>query len=148
LAVIFLDEVKAKLIEVLPLLNHDVGQLVQDAGPIRAIFKQIRDELPRDLKAKMLQVAFIENWQLIVEEAQDQLEERQCQEQLTQDREKLDNSMADLDNRIEFLSSSHPDIVSSIDRLKKHRADLMKEVGQFDQDLTVEEQKLADLQAL
>jgi hypothetical protein len=70
------DEVKAKLIEALPLLNQDIGQLVQDAEPIRTIFKQIQNQLPRDLKAKMLQVAFIENWQLIVQEAQDRLEER------------------------------------------------------------------------
>jgi hypothetical protein len=81
----------------------------------------------------MLHVAFIENRQLMVQEAQDRLEERRCQEQLTQDRDKLDTSMVDLDNRIKFLSSSHPDIVSSIDHLKKSRAELMKE------------QKLADL---
>jgi prefoldin subunit 5 len=53
--------------------------------------------------------------------------------------------MADLDNRIEFLSSSRPDIVSNIDRLKKHHADLMKEPDQIGQDLITEEQKLADL---
>jgi chromosome segregation ATPase len=53
--------------------------------------------------------------------------------------------MADLDNRIEFLSSSHPDIVSNIDRLKKRRAELMKELDQVGQDLSTEEQKLADL---
>jgi uncharacterized coiled-coil DUF342 family protein len=76
----------------------------------------------------MLQVAFIENQQLIVQEAQDRLEKRRCQEQLTEDRDKLNASMADLDNRIKFLSSSHPDIVSNIDRLKKHRAELMKEL--------------------
>jgi prefoldin subunit 5 len=40
--------------------------------------------------------------------------------------------MADLDNRIELLSSSRPDIVSSIDRLKKRRAELMKELSQVD----------------
>jgi hypothetical protein len=126
------DDVKVNLIVVLPLLNRDIDQLVQDAEPIRAIFKQIHGQLPRDLKAKMLQVAFIENRQLIVPEAQDRLEERRHQEQLTQDMEKLDNNMADLDNRIELLSSSRPDIVSSIDRLKKRRAELMKELSQVD----------------
>jgi hypothetical protein len=49
-----LDDVKAKLTEVLPLLNRDLGQLVQDDEPIRAIFKQIQGKLPKDLKAKML----------------------------------------------------------------------------------------------
>jgi hypothetical protein len=94
------DDVKAKMIEVLPLLNRDIGQLVQDAEPIRTIFKQIQGQLPRDLKAKMLQVTYIENRQLIVQEAQDRLEERRYQEQLTQDRENLDQSMADLDSRM------------------------------------------------
>jgi hypothetical protein len=51
---------------VLPLLNQDNNQLVQDAKPIRTIFKQIKGQLPRDLKAMMLQVAFIENLQLVV----------------------------------------------------------------------------------
>jgi hypothetical protein len=39
LAIILPEEVKAKLIEVLPLLKQDIGQLVQDAEPIRGIFK-------------------------------------------------------------------------------------------------------------
>jgi hypothetical protein len=69
LAVILPDEVKATLTEVLPLLNKDIGQLVQHVEPIRAIFKQIQGRLHRDLKAKMHQVAFIENQQLVVEEA-------------------------------------------------------------------------------
>jgi chromosome segregation ATPase len=53
--------------------------------------------------------------------------------------------MADLDNKIKFLSSSRPDIVSSIDRLKKRRNELMKELDQVGLDLSTEEQKLADL---
>jgi hypothetical protein len=61
IAITLPDEVKAKLIDVLPLLNRDVDQLVQDVEPIKAIFKQIQGQLPRDLKANMLQVAFIEN---------------------------------------------------------------------------------------
>jgi hypothetical protein len=53
--------------------------------------------------------------------------------------------MDDLDNRIKFLYSSLPDIVSSIDCLKKRRAELMKELNLVGQDLSTEEQKLADL---
>jgi hypothetical protein len=61
LAITLSNEVKAKLIEILSLLNQDIGLLVQDAEPIRTIFKQIQGQLPRDLKAKMLEVAYIEN---------------------------------------------------------------------------------------
>jgi hypothetical protein len=47
--------------------------------------------------------------------------------------------MADLDNRIQFLSSCRLDIFSSIDRLKKRHAELMKELSQVEQDLKIEE---------
>jgi prefoldin subunit 5 len=60
----------------------------------------------------------------------------------------MDNSMADLDNRIEFLTSSHSDIVNSIDRLKTRCVDIMKELGQVEQDLEAEEQKLQIFHAL
>jgi chromosome segregation ATPase len=93
----------------------------------------------------MLQVAFIENRQIVVQEAQDRLQERRHQGQLIQDRENLDYSMADLDNMIELLSSSRPDIVSNINRSKKRRAELMKELDQIGQDLTAEEHKLSYL---
>jgi hypothetical protein len=52
LVVILPDEVKVKLNEVLPLLNQDISQLVQDVEPIRA--KKIQGQLPRDLEAKLL----------------------------------------------------------------------------------------------
>jgi hypothetical protein len=54
LVVILPDEVKVKLNEVLPLLNQDISQLVQDVEPIRAVFKKIQGQLPRDLEAKLL----------------------------------------------------------------------------------------------
>jgi translation initiation factor 2B subunit (eIF-2B alpha/beta/delta family) len=93
----------------------------------------------------MLQVAFIENRQFIVQEDQDRLKERRLQEQLTQDKEKLDSRMANLDNRIEFISSSCPDIISNVDHLKKRRAEFMKELDQIGQDLITEEQKRTDV---
>jgi hypothetical protein len=49
LAITLPDEVKAKLIEVLPLLNQDIGLLVQDVEPIRTIFKQIQGHCPETL---------------------------------------------------------------------------------------------------
>jgi hypothetical protein len=51
--------VKAKLTEVLPLLNQDIDQLVQDAEPIMVIFQQIQSRLLKELKAKLVQVALL-----------------------------------------------------------------------------------------
>jgi chromosome segregation ATPase len=53
--------------------------------------------------------------------------------------------MSNLDNISELLTSSRSDIVGIIDRLKKRRAELVTKLFQIDQDLTVEEQKMADL---
>jgi hypothetical protein len=52
--------------------------------------------------------------------------------------------MIDLDHRIELLTSSRSDVVNSIDRLKRRRAELMKELGQIEQDLVDEGKKLVD----
>jgi hypothetical protein len=41
--------------------------------------------------------------------------------------------MVNLDGRIKFLASSHLDIVNNIDRLKRRRVELIKELGQVEQ---------------
>jgi hypothetical protein len=61
LASLLFDDAKAKLVEMLPLLNENVSKLVQDVELIKRTFKQIQSQLPRDLKSKMLQDAYIEN---------------------------------------------------------------------------------------
>jgi chromosome segregation ATPase len=144
LAVILPDEVKTMLIEVLPLLNQDIGQLVQDAEPTRNLLNRSKascPEISRRRCSKLLLLRINNS----VQEVQHRLDERRRQEHLIQDRENLDSSMADLDNRIEFPTSSRPDIVSSIDRLKRRPAELMKELSQVEQDLAAEGQKLTDL---
>ncbi|KAG2565536.1 hypothetical protein PVAP13_7NG115951 [Panicum virgatum] len=139
------DDARAKLRDMLPLLNQDIGQLVQDAEPIRDIFKTIRGHLSRDITEKLIQVAFIENRQLQVLDAQNRLEDRVCQERIFKNREAHDSRVTDLDGRIQLLSTSRADIVSSIDRLKRRRADLMKELQQVGEDLAREEKRLEDL---
>nr|TKW21626.1 hypothetical protein SEVIR_4G131601v2 [Setaria viridis] len=48
-------------------------------------------------------------------------------------------------HRIHFLESSRPGIVGAINRLKRRRAELAKEMEQVTKDIAIEEKKLQDL---
>ena len=53
------EETKAKLQEILQLLNQDIGQLVRDAEPIRTILKSLKSILPESLKEALHPAAYI-----------------------------------------------------------------------------------------
>ena len=53
------EETKAKLQEILQLLNQDIGQLVRDAEPIPTILKSLKGTLPEPLE-EALHVEMIE----------------------------------------------------------------------------------------
>jgi hypothetical protein len=69
------DDVKTKLQEALQFLNQDIGQLVQDAEPIRAILKNLEGQLPVPIEALNL-AAFIESHRVQVLRAQKYLADR------------------------------------------------------------------------
>ena len=60
------EETKTKLQEILQLLNQDIGQLVQDAEPIRIILKSLKGDLPEFLEEALHPAAYIESRQIPV----------------------------------------------------------------------------------
>ena len=110
------------------LLDQDISQLVQEAEPIREIYKQIRGQLPAEVKGKLHPVTYIESYQRCVEHAQNRLEERICQGRFAQKRQTLDSQVADQDSMIQVLSNSCPEIIANVDRMKRRRVDLLKEL--------------------
>lgn len=54
------DDIKKKLHGILQLLGQDVSSLVQDAEPIRNIFKQIKAIILDDILEALTPIAFIE----------------------------------------------------------------------------------------
>ena len=74
------EETKAKLQEVLQLLNQDIGQLVQDAEPIRIILKSLKGTLSECLEEALHPSAFIESHQISIFKAQKCLADRLHQE--------------------------------------------------------------------
>lgn len=81
------DGVKAKLQDMLKLLNQDVGLLVQDAEGIWQILNRMQGQLPADIEAALLPSAFIEVHRLDVFQAQQRLSDRAAQAELIQKRE-------------------------------------------------------------
>jgi len=84
-------EIKAKLQEILQLLNRDIGQLVQDAEPIRTILRSLKGTLPESLEEALHPAAYIESHQISVLKAQKRLSDRLHQEQKIKQRDDLKN---------------------------------------------------------
>jgi len=74
------EETKAKIQEILQLLNQDIGQLVQDAEQIRAILKSLRGVLPESMEEALHPAAYIESYQISVIKAQKRLSDQLHQE--------------------------------------------------------------------
>jgi len=55
------EDIKAKLQEILHFLNQDIGRLVQDAEPIRAILKSLEGQLPEPIEEALIPAALIES---------------------------------------------------------------------------------------
>ena len=87
------EKTKAKLQEVLQLLNQDIGQLVQDAEPIRTILRSLKGILPKSNEEALHPTAYIESHQISVLKAQKHLSDRLHQEQMIKERDDLKNLM-------------------------------------------------------
>ena len=55
------DDVKAKLQETLQLLHQDIGQLVRNAKPIRAIMENLEGQLPESIEEALTPAAYIKS---------------------------------------------------------------------------------------
>ena len=100
------EETKAKLQEVLQLLNQDIGQLVQDAEPIRTILRSLMGTLPKSLEEALHPVAYIESHQMSVLKAQKRLSDRLHQEQTIKQRDDLKNLVETTRVKIVSLTQS------------------------------------------
>lgn len=76
------DEVKAKLQEILQLLNQDIGSLVQDAEGVKGVFHLLKGQLLADVEFTPLPVAFIQGYQLKVLQAMQRLFDHATQAEL------------------------------------------------------------------
>ena len=59
--VVLSDEIRAKLQESLQFLNQDIGQLIKNAQPIRAILEELEGKLPELIEEALIPASFIES---------------------------------------------------------------------------------------
>nr|TKW33785.1 hypothetical protein SEVIR_2G262350v2 [Setaria viridis] len=139
------DDVRAKLASIRSLLQEDIGRLVEDALPIRQLFGDVSGRVPEEAEEALAPAAYIESMRIPVFRALCHMADRA---KLTKTREEEDlykRQAQEVHQRIHFLEDSRPGIVGTIDRLKRRRAELAKDMEQVTKEITAEEKRLQDL---
>ena len=76
------EGIRIKLREILSFLNQNIGQLVRDAEPIRAVLKSLEGQLPKPIEEALIPATFIDSHQVQVLRAQKCLTDCLQQEQI------------------------------------------------------------------
>ena len=123
-----LEYVKAKLQEVLSLLNQDIGQLVRDAKPIREILETLEGQLPDPIEEALILAAYIESHRVQVLKAQKRLADRFQQEQIIEQKDDLKSLVDSIRSEIDSLNQSQAGLKKTKDRLEAKRDFLLQEL--------------------
>ena len=124
------EDVKAKLQEILQLLNQDISQLVQDAEPIRALLKSLKGQLPEPIEEALIPAAFIESRQVQVLIAQKWLADRLQQEQAIKRRDDLKSLVDSTRAKINSLTQYKAELEKTKSNLEAWHEILLKELKQ------------------
>ena len=127
------------------MLNQDIGQLVQDAEPIRIILKSPKGTLSESLEEALHPTTYIESHQISVFKAQKRLSDRLHQEQTIKQRDDLKNLAETTRGKIVSLTQSKVDIEQSKRDLEAKRERLIKELEQVNQEIADVDNKLSQL---
>ena len=127
------------------MLNQDIGQLVQDAEPIRIILKSLKGALSESLEEALHPTAYIESHQISVSKAQKRLSDRLYQEQTIKQRDDLKNLVETTRGKIATLTQSKADMEQSKRDLEVKRESLIKELEQVNQEIADVDNKLSQL---
>jgi chromosome segregation ATPase len=141
------ENIKTKLREILNLLSQDIGQLVQDAEPIRQSFKALQNQIPESVEEALIPAAFIESHQFEVLKAKKRLADRSKQEQVSQETEKLKAQADKIKEQIGVLNRSQEDLEEGIRKMKAKCEALLKEVREIDQAIASDEALLKPIPA-
>ena len=98
-------EIKMKLEELSALLHQDTGQLVDDSDPAKALFKNLRGQIPADAEV-LFQAAHLESRQLQYQRAAQCLADRAAHAQLSEEMMKVKLLADEKHKNIGILQSS------------------------------------------
>ena len=103
---------------------------MEDASLIRQLFSEIRGRVPEEAKEALVPAAYIESMQIPVFRALRHMADRAKLAKAREEEDFYKHRAQEVHRRIGFLKNSRPDIVGAIDRLKRRRAELAKEMDQ------------------
>lgn len=115
------ESTKNRLKEILPLLEKNIVDLVQDADPIMRTFLAIKDHLQPNLMEALVSVANIEDQASKVKKARRNLMEHEA---LLAKKDPNKQEAKELMKLIDNLKKSPSEIASEHDQLKAKRAEL------------------------
>ena len=139
------DDVRAKLSSIQSLLQEDIGRLVEDASPIRQLFGDVSGQVPEEAEEALAPAAYIESMRIPVFRALRHMANRAKLAKTREEEDTYKRQAQEVHQRIHFLEDSHPGIVGTIDRLKRRRAELTKEMEQVTKAIDAEEKRLQEL---
>ena len=127
--IVLSDETKAKLQESLQFLNQDIGQLVKDAKPIRAILEDLEGKLLEAIEEALTPAAFIESHRVQVLRAQKQLADRLQQEEMASQRDNSKVLVKSACDEIKSLNDTQATIRRNKVELEAKRDRLLQELN-------------------
>lgn len=129
------DEHKARLQEIIKLLNQETGQLVQNAEPIRLHFKALEGHLPESVEEALTPAAFLESHRHQFLKAQKRLADRRKQELALKNVADCDAKVTQLNDQIGALTRSQESLLKTKEELTSRRAALQRELDRIDAEI-------------
>ena len=139
------DEIKAKLQESLQFLNQDIGQLIKNAQPIRAILEELEDRLPEAIEDALTPAAFIESHRAQFNKAQKQLADRRQQEEIIKQRDDFKALAESAIGEIKSLNDTRASILRNKAALEAKRDRLLQELNQVNQAIDTADHDLSQI---
>ena len=144
-SVVLSDEIKAKLQQSLQFLNQDIGQLVKNAQPIRAILEELEGKLPESIEDVLTSAAFIESHHAQFHKAQKQLADRLQQEETIKQRDDFKALAESAVGEIKSLNATQASIMRNKAALETERDRLLKELNRVNQAIDIADHDLSQI---
>ena len=143
--VVLSDEIRAKLQESLQFLNQDIGQLIKNAQPIRAILEEPEGKLPEPIKEALIPAAFIESHRAEFNKAQKQLADRLQQEEIIKQRDNFKAPVESAIGEIKSLNDTQASILRNKAALEVERDRLLQELNRVNQAIDIADHDLSQI---
>lgn len=139
------DDLKATLKDIAHRLEGSLDALVVNCGSIRARFEDIQDQIPDDAAEAISPAVFLEQFRHKLERSRQRIADRRERKNLEATIQANRQSINEEKSKLDQMVSGPSSIQSNIDRLKNRKIELLAELEACNAELSLEEQKLADL---